>query len=88
MENFTIRGMSIYVGCLLQNIFFFPPLATDKAEHVGKGYGFSCAAGLIFCQNGVYSSGTCKQGSESAACWVGTQLRQRRIECVVNFKVL
>lgn len=90
MENFLIRGMSIYVGSLLWNISFLPPLAIDEAEHVIEGYGFSSGAALIFCQKWCLELRNLPanlSASEAAACWVGAQLGQSRIECVVNFKV-
>lgn len=53
MENSAIRAMSICVESLLWNIFFYPPLAIDKAEHGVEGYGFSSGVALIFAKNGV-----------------------------------
>lgn len=90
MENFPIRGMFIYVGFLLQDIFFFPLLAIAEAEHVIEGYGFSSGAALIFCQKWCLELRNLQanlSASESAACWVGAQLGQRRIVCAVDFKV-
>lgn len=71
MENFLIRGMSIYAGSLLWNIF--PPLAIDEAGHVIEGYGFSSGAALIFCQKWYLYLRNLQgnpSASESVACWV------------------